>query len=190
MGFHVCGDFAGVVALAYWVVRVAALAALILSGSPHMDTGTRCRNAAPNSWLYGSLGGLVIESAAMASDVEKLIQKFASDLQTLIRSDLSDEVNGAVRAALGSGGRAAGKGTKAAPGRRSSNGKRTPEQIEKQAEKILAHVAKNPEQRAEEIAKAVGLTTKELVGPIRKLLGEKKIKASGKARGTNYKAVG
>jgi predicted HTH transcriptional regulator len=132
---------------------------------------------------------VVIESAAMASDVEKLIQKFAADLQALIRSDLSDEVNGAVRAALGSGGRAAGKSTKAAPGR-PSTGKRTPEQIEKQAEKILAYVAKNPEQRAEQIAKAVGLTTKELVGPIKKLLAEKKVKASGVARGTNYKAVG
>jgi predicted HTH transcriptional regulator len=128
----------------------------------------------------------------MDKDVQNLVEKFASDLESLIRSRLSEKVHGAVSVALDEraavprrNGKASGTSRRAPKG-----GRRSPEQIEKQAQKLLAHIAKNPDQRSEQLAEAVGLSTKELVGPIKKLLGAKKIKASGKARGTTYKAVG
>ena len=113
--------------------------------------------------------------------VDDLIRTFAMDLQALVRDQLSSEVNAAVQAALG--GKQGGRGRPPKVGR---NGKRTPAEIEKQAAKLLAFIGKNADQRAEQIAGANGLTTGELVRPIKRLLAEKKIKASGKARGTTY----
>jgi hypothetical protein len=123
--------------------------------------------------------------------VEILIRNFASQLQDLLRDQMSTDVTAAVQAALGSqltGRKGARNGAVKIRVAASRGGKRTPEQIEKLAEKLLGYIAKNPEQRAEQIAKANGLSTGELVLPIKRLLGDKKIKASGKARGTTYTA--
>lgn len=67
--------------------------------------------------------------------------------------------------------------------------RRSPEEMSSQAAGLFAHINSHPGQRAEEIAKAVGVDTKELPGPIRLLLKEKKIRASGVARGTTYTAI-
>jgi hypothetical protein len=121
------------------------------------------------------------------ADVESLIRKFADDLQAIVREQLSSEVTAAVQVALG--GKSV-KLSKLGVGlKRGRSGKRTPEEIEAQAEKLYAFISKNPDQRAEQIAKANRLSTTELVRPIKKLLEAKKIKASGVARGTTYAAV-
>jgi hypothetical protein len=130
----------------------------------------------------------MIEFAIMASDIDKLFQKFAADLRVLMRAELSKELGG--RAAIDADGRAPRRAKKPTKARITSGGRRSPEQIERQAQRLLAQTSKNPDQRAEQLAKAVGLSTKELVGPVKKLLGARKIKASGVARGTTYKAVG
>jgi hypothetical protein len=114
--------------------------------------------------------------------VEGLIRKFAADLQIVIREQLSEEVTGAVQQALG--GKPAGRVL-----RTTADGKRTPEQIDKQAEKLFAFIKANPDQRAEQIARASKMTTTELVLPIKRLLDDKRIKSSGKARGTTYAAL-
>jgi hypothetical protein len=130
-----------------------------------------------------------------SAKVDQLIQNFAEQLQAAIRAQLSSEVTAAVQTALG--GTMPKRGTvkmkvngavKAA--KRSAGGKRTPEEIEKLASQLLAYIAKNPEQRSEQIAEATKLTTGELVLPIKRLLTEKKVKAKGKARGTTYTAAG
>ncbi len=124
--------------------------------------------------------------------VESLIRNFAAQLQDLIRDQLSNDVTAAVQVALGGvvGKRSSGARNGAAKAARNeAGGKRTPEQIEKLALQLLAYLDKNPEQRSEQIAKAIKLTTGELVLPIKRLLAEKKIKAKGKARGTTYTAV-
>ena len=124
-------------------------------------------------------------------DVESLIRNFADQLQAAIREQLSQEISLAVQAALGGGGRSVRGGKvafKAPKASVSKSGKRTPEQIEKLAGQLLAYIAKNPEQRSEQIAKANDVSTGELVLPIKRLLAEKAIKAKGKARGTTYTA--
>ena len=124
--------------------------------------------------------------------VEALIRDFATSLRGLLRDQLSEEVTAAIQAALDHGQMKRGK-LKGKPGQRAAlrpqTGKRTPEQIEKLATQLLSHIDKNPEQRAEQIAQSVKLTTGELVLPIKRLLADKKIKAKGKARGTTYTAV-
>ena len=123
----------------------------------------------------------------MANDrVEVLIRKFATDLQAIVRDQLSSDVTNALQIALGAKPTRRGLG---GGGAASSGGKRTPEQIEKQADKLYAFIKSNPDQRAEQIARANKLTTTELVRPIKRLVDEKKIKASGRARGTTYAIV-
>lgn len=121
------------------------------------------------------------------ADVESLIRRFADDLQALVREQLSSEVTAAVQIALG--GKATRSGKPSALVKSGRNSKRTPEEIEAQAEKLFTFIAKNPDLRAEQIAKASRLTTTELVRPIKKLVEAKRIKASGVARGTTYAAV-
>ncbi len=140
-----------------------------------------------------SLGsGIMSRMPTTNSAVESLIRNFASQLQDLIRDQLSTDVTAAVRGALG--GAAPKRGTPAKNGaakapKRDRGGKRTPEQIEKLAVQLLAYIDKNPDQRSEQIAKANRLETGELVLPIKRLLSDKTIKAKGKARGTTYAAV-
>ena len=121
--------------------------------------------------------------------VEALIRDFASQLQNLMREQLSSDVTVAIQSALGgalAGRGGAGRNGVARARKATRGGKRSPEQIEKLAAQLYSYIEKNPDQRAEQIAEASKLSTGELVVPIRRLLAEKKIKAKGKARGTTY----
>jgi hypothetical protein len=127
----------------------------------------------------------------MSNEVERLVREFTSKLEQVIRAQVVAEIDSAVRAAVqGVSGavRGAGRGRamkSAAP----SGGKRTPEQIAKTAAKLLAFISSNPGQRAEQIADGTKISTSEMALPIKRLLAEKKIKATGVARGTTYVAV-
>jgi hypothetical protein len=80
-------------------------------------------------------------------------------------------------------------GRVAAPVRAKARGKgakRTPEEIEALTKNVLAHIKRNPGQRVEQIAEALGTSTKELALPIIKL--GKALKTQGQRRGTRYSA--
>lgn len=68
-------------------------------------------------------------------------------------------------------------------------GRRSPEEMSQLAARLFTHINAHPGARAEEIAEKLGMETKELPAPIKMLLKEKKIRATGKARGTTYTAV-
>lgn len=70
-----------------------------------------------------------------------------------------------------------------------AGGRRTPEEMSAQAAGLFSYINANPGVSAEAIAKELGVETKELPGPLKLLLKEKKIRASGKARGTTYTAA-
>jgi hypothetical protein len=57
-------------------------------------------------------------------------------------------------------------------------------------ELIELHIRQNPGQGAEQIGKAVGLSTKDMALPIRKLLAARSIRTEGQRRGTKYFAGG
>ena len=127
----------------------------------------------------------------MANEVERLVREFTAKLEQVIRAQVVAEIDSAVRAAVqGIGGqmRAGGRGRASAkaPSAKIGGVKRTPEQIAKTAAKLLAFIAANPGQRAEQIADGTKIGTGEMALPIKRLLAEKKIKASGVARGTTY----
>lgn len=76
---------------------------------------------------------------------------------------------------------AAPKGAK-----RRAGEKRSPQVLAQVTEQVFNHIKANAGQGVEQIAKALGTTTKELTLPIRKLLGEKKVTSKGQKRATRY----
>ena len=76
---------------------------------------------------------------------------------------------------------AAAKGAK-----RRAGEKRSPAVLAHVTEQVYNHNKGNAGQGVEQIAKALGTTTKELTLPIRKLLGEKKVTSKGQKRATRY----
>jgi DNA-binding NtrC family response regulator len=76
---------------------------------------------------------------------------------------------------------AAPKGAK-----RRAGEKRSPQILAQVTEQVFNHIKANAGQGVEQIAKALGTTTKELTLPIRKLLAEKKITSKGQKRATRY----
>ena len=130
----------------------------------------------------------------MANEVERLVREFVSKLEQVIRAQVVAEIDSAVRAAvqgLGNQVRGGGRGRASTKivSAKMGGAKRTPEQIAKTASKLLTFIAANPGQRAEQIADGTKISTSEMALPIKRLLAEKKIKASGVARGTTYVAA-
>lgn len=64
--------------------------------------------------------------------------------------------------------------------------KRSPKDLAALVEKLYLYIKAHPGQRIEPIGKALGVVTKELTLPIKKLLVEKKISAIGQKRATEY----
>jgi len=120
--------------------------------------------------------------------IREAVESFVEQLKGLIQQAALESV----QAALGAGGQTR-RG--AAPARgaasvvrtgRSKGAKRSPEELEALVKKLHAHVAKNPGQRIETIGAGLGVPTKELVLPVKKLLGEKKLSTKGQKRATTY----
>ena len=64
--------------------------------------------------------------------------------------------------------------------------KRTGPELDKLVARVLKQIQDNPGQRMEHINKAIGLPTKDLVLPIKKLVSEGKIRSTGTRRSTQY----
>jgi len=73
-------------------------------------------------------------------------------------------------------------------GKRLKDGRirRSPEQLEALKNRIWSEVRKQPGARAESLAQALGLKTKDITLPISQLLAEKRLTKRGKLRGTGY----
>lgn len=120
------------------------------------------------------------------------VQAALDTLIEAIRSELREEFLSALGGS-GSAPKRGGRGVKraAAPAAprakaRAKGAKRTPEELEALTKNVLAHIKKNPGLRVEQIAEALGTTTKELALPIIKL--GKALKTQGQRRGTKYTA--
>jgi hypothetical protein len=101
----------------------------------------------------------------------------------------------AVPAAKAVRGRPAAKAHKAAPAakapvskktQRASGEKRPPAELAKLTDKLGDYIKSNPGRRMEAIGKALGLPTRELNLPIKKLLAAKRVKTQGHKRATEY----
>lgn len=68
--------------------------------------------------------------------------------------------------------------------------RRSSEGVDAIGARVLAHVRANPRCSVGDIGDALGLSTKDLQLPIKKLVGEKKLRTEGQKRGTRYFAGG
>ena len=124
--------------------------------------------------------------------IRALIESFVTKLSEQVREAAVESV----RQAFGDGApraprraRAARRepdAPKSAPIRRKKGGKRDPEMLAALVEKLGAFIVKSPGQRIEEIAPALGTTTKELALPARKLIEAKTVTTKGRKRATTY----
>lgn len=78
---------------------------------------------------------------------------------------------------------------RAVNGARARGARRSPKEMDRTAEKVLDHLHENPGQRAEEIGAELGMSNKELSGPLAKLLEGKQVRKRGQKRATKYYPV-
>ncbi|MBL8800492.1 MAG: hypothetical protein JNN27_00730 [Planctomycetes bacterium] len=125
------------------------------------------------------------------------IESFTADLANLVRAAALEAVTSALGAPTAPAKRGPGRPVKSgtpspivAPKRRGKRAKRTPEDVAKMGDAVVAYVAKNPGQSVEQIKKALGVEKKDLQLPIVRMIAAKKLKTTGQKRGTKYFAAG
>ncbi len=114
---------------------------------------------------------------------DAIMRQFANDMREAIRADLLEELSGG-------SGRARAKSSRASlPMAAHGKGqKRSPEALQKTVDRLHAHIRKNPGQRIEIIASALGVPTKDLNLPVKKLIASKAVTTRGQKRATSYSA--
>ena len=126
---------------------------------------------------------------AIGTELAKLVSIVDENARTEFRERIFASVTGSP-APHANGVKPKSKPGKAATLTKKGGGaKRSGDEIRAQAARVFTYINSHPGQRAEQIAKALSVETKVLPRPVRLLLSEKKIKASGVARGTTYVAL-
>ena len=126
---------------------------------------------------------------AFATELEELVRKAAIDAVTQsLGSGPVAPRSAPVRAAAPAAAAAAAPKAAAAPRPRaaSKGGKRPPEELAEMVTKAGDWIKGNPGHGVEDMAKSLGVQTKELALPIAKLLKNKTIKKRGQKRATKY----
>jgi len=142
-------------------------------------------------------------------EIRARVESFASELAVLVRRAAFEAVQASLqgeiaptpaaprgrpkaaptaRAARPAGPppKAAAPAKKPAAATRAPGQKRDPKELAKLVERLADHIKANPGQRIEQINKALGVPTKDLNLPIRKLLSAKRITTKGQKRATTY----
>lgn len=123
------------------------------------------------------------------NQMNRVVASFVEQVTELARRAAMDTLEAALSGRQG--GRRPAATADAAPGRvRGRGAKRSPDELDKLAERFQVFVKENPGLRIEQINKQLGTTTKDLALPIRKLLAEGAIHAKGQKRSTTYFAGG
>ncbi|HEY3234098.1 MAG TPA: hypothetical protein VGJ84_05250 [Polyangiaceae bacterium] len=127
------------------------------------------------------------------------IEEFTLELTTLVRQSAVESLREALGASSshpqrrrlsGADGGRRGRGRSAPVGSRSATrakgAKRDPDELKALTERLHQYVGDNSGQRIEEIARGMGITTRELNLPVKKLIAAKQIKTKGHKRATQY----
>jgi len=123
--------------------------------------------------------------------IRGMLEAFAGDLANLIRESAMQSVRDALGGeAPARGGRRGGGGggvsASAASRRLAKGAKRPPDEIVKLTAQLLDYVKANKGERIEQIAKGMGVSTRELNLPVKKLIAGKSIRTRGQKRATQY----
>lgn len=121
---------------------------------------------------------------SVESEIRSRVAAFADEIVALVRASAVEVVNAALGGAVVRGRRSGA--ISARMSRRPKGSKRDPAAIARLTETLETFIQKNPGQRIEQIGKALGLPTKELALPVKKLITAKKIATKGQKRSTKY----
>lgn len=126
----------------------------------------------------------------MNSKIDALIAEFASNLRAAIAEEAASMFAQIASGDRVGNGRRAAKAPKALKAKAAPQGRvrRSAEDLEALGAKIIGYIRKNPEQRADQIAAGLGISTKDMVKPVALLLEAKSLKRAGQRRGTTYTA--
>jgi hypothetical protein len=119
--------------------------------------------------------------------IRQRVEDFVQDMTELVRQAALESVS----AALGTSP-AAGSSRGRGPKRSSAGfaakqgGKRTASELEQQGSALVSLIRQTPGIRADQLAKALGVMTRDLALPIKKLLAGKTISKKGQKRATAY----
>ncbi len=129
---------------------------------------------------------------AVSDQIRSRVEEFVDELSSLIRQSAMDTVArvlGGVEGESRRGGRRGATRVLASEARgraRPKGAKRSQDELERLTGRLLAYVKGNAGQRIEQIAKGMGVSTRELNLPAKKLLGNKSIRTKGQKRATQY----
>ena len=124
-------------------------------------------------------------NADFNQQIRDAIEAFVEELSVLVRAAALQSVTEVFGSAGAGGRRGRGSAVGGAP-RREKGEKRSPQALSQLVGRLLTEIKAKPGLRMEQIAKALGSTTKDLALPAKKLLAEKKIKTKGERRATKY----
>lgn len=94
--------------------------------------------------------------------------------------------DGAIAPKTLSAPRATSRPAPKATGARASGAKRTPDELEKLTDRLLRCVTDHPGLRIEDVNKKLGTSTKDVAGPMRKLVVDGAVHTTGVRRATQY----
>ena len=149
--------------------------------------------------MQEGLGALLIDSDVRVnvptsmSNIDAAIldavESFVEQLEGLIRQAALESV----RAALDGGSRASRRGLKVGhtanalmSERLKKRAKRTPEELDAIVNKFHSYVGEHPGQGIEQIGLGLGVSTKTLILPVKKLHSDKRLGTTGHKRATAY----
>ena len=125
------------------------------------------------------------QNQSMHAEIRDLVESFATELEALVRRAALDQIHNALGGVAPAGRAARGPGRTTA-GKR---GKRSSEQVDAFAARILELVKKKPGLRGEQISAEMKTDTKTIRLPMLKLIADKKVKTKGQRRGMTYTAA-
>lgn len=122
-------------------------------------------------------------------EVRAAVESFVEQLTGLIQRAALESV----QTALNAGGSSARRGSKRSPSRAApaavgyeTSSKRSPAELAALIKKLHSHISKHPGQRIEKIGEGLGVPTKALVLPVKRLISERKVTTKGQKRATVY----
>lgn len=129
--------------------------------------------------------------------IAQRVQVFVSEITELARQQALETLSAALAAGAGGGrsararnGTAIAVGRPARRGRDRSGNRRSPEEIDRASQALLAEIQSNPGLRVEQLGRALGAATKDLTLPLKKLLSQRMVRSEGQRRATRYFPAG
>lgn len=124
--------------------------------------------------MSGSSGDLPSD---IQRELEQRIEEFVADITELARRAAMEALASALDQQLGGGAQSL---------RRRRGEKRSAQQLAEAQDQLLDYVRDNPGQRMEEIARELGVATRDLTLPLRKLVASNLVSTEGQKRATCY----